>query len=70
MNLREAEDDLVKVLAVKTRKEAKQIALRDSISATQPRMQVLRRTLQLHKSKRDECAKPISHRLQGVVSFL
>ncbi|KAG2327937.1 hypothetical protein Bca4012_036968 [Brassica carinata] len=63
-DLREAEDELVKVLAVKTRKEARQMGLRDSISATQSRIQVLKRTLQLHKSKKEEHAKTISQRLQ------
>ncbi|ESQ45779.1 hypothetical protein EUTSA_v10010553mg [Eutrema salsugineum] len=55
--LRDAEDELVKVLAEKTRKEARQVGLRDSISATQSRIEVLRRTLQLQKSKREEHAK-------------
>ncbi|KFK34120.1 hypothetical protein AALP_AA5G104000 [Arabis alpina] len=63
-DLREAEDKLVKVLAVKTRKEARQMGIRDSISATQSRIEVLRRTLQLHKSKREEYAKIISQQLQ------
>ncbi|CAH8350782.1 unnamed protein product [Eruca vesicaria subsp. sativa] len=65
-DLREAEDELVKVLAVKTRKEARQMGLRDSISATQSRIQVLRRTLQLQKSKKEEFTKTISQRLQGL----
>ncbi|CAA7056486.1 unnamed protein product [Microthlaspi erraticum] len=65
-DLREAEDELVKVLAVKTRKEARQMGLRDSISATQSRIEVLRRSLQLQKSKREEYAKVISQQLQGL----
>ncbi|CAF1708028.1 hypothetical protein HID58_055317 [Brassica napus] len=65
-DLREAEDELVNVLAVKTRKEAKQMGLRDSISATQSRIQVVKRTLQLHKSNKEEHSKTISHRLQGL----
>ncbi|KAJ0241696.1 Kinetochore protein SPC25 [Hirschfeldia incana] len=65
-DLREAEDELVKVLAAKTRKEARQMGLRDSISATQSRIQVLKRTLQLHKSKKEDYSKTISHRLQGL----
>ena len=88
-DLRQAEDELVKVLAgiikvsnfesfyffeylhfffyvlVKTRKEAKQMGLRDSISATQSRIQLLKRSLQLHKSNKEEQSKTISHRLQG-----
>lgn len=65
-DLKEAEKELVKVLSAKTRKEAMQMGLRDSISATQSRIQVLKRTLQLHKSKKEERAKTISHRLQGL----
>ncbi|CAF2087085.1 BnaA06g20830D [Brassica napus] len=65
-DLRQAEDELVKVLAVKTRKEAKQMGLRDSISATQSRIQLLKRSLQLHKSNKEEQSKTISHRLQGL----
>ncbi|ESQ45738.1 hypothetical protein EUTSA_v10010559mg [Eutrema salsugineum] len=64
--LREAEDELVKVLTEKTRKEARQMGLRDSISATQSRIEVLRRTLQLQKSKREEHAKVISQQLQAL----
>lgn len=52
--------------AVKTRKEARQMGLRDSISATQSRIEVLRRSLQLQKSKREEYAKVISQQLQGI----
>ncbi|KAF2577107.1 hypothetical protein F2Q70_00011216, partial [Brassica cretica] len=69
-DLREAEDELVNVLAVKTRKEAKQMGLRDSISATQSRIQVVKRTLQLHKSNKEEHSKTISHRLQGILLAL
>lgn len=45
------------------------MGIRDSISATQSRVEVLRRTLQLHKSKREEYAKIVSQQLQGIVSF-
>ncbi|VVB04774.1 unnamed protein product [Arabis nemorensis] len=65
-DLREAEDNLVKVLAAKTRKEARQMGIRDSISATQSRVEVLRRTLQLQKSKREEYAKIVSQQLQAL----
>ncbi|CAN8278226.1 unnamed protein product [Cochlearia groenlandica] len=64
--LREAEGKLVKSLSVKTRKEARQMGIRDSISATQSRVEVLRRTLQLQKSKREEYAKVISQKLQAL----
>ncbi|KAG7560080.1 Chromosome segregation protein Spc25 [Arabidopsis thaliana x Arabidopsis arenosa] len=65
-NLREAEDELVKVLAVKTRKEARQMGIRDSISATQSRIEVLRRTLQLQKSKKEDSVRIISQQLQAL----
>ncbi|KAL9294258.1 Kinetochore protein SPC25 [Arabidopsis thaliana] len=65
-DLREAEDELVKVLAVKTRKEARQMGIRDSISATQSRIEVLRRTLQLQKSKKDDSVRIISQQLQAL----
>ncbi|XP_015578725.1 kinetochore protein SPC25 homolog isoform X1 [Ricinus communis] len=60
-SLREAEDEFVKVLAVKTRKEAKQMAIRDSISATRARVEELKRTVQVQRAKRDEYATIISH---------
>ncbi|KAJ9163775.1 hypothetical protein P3X46_023407 [Hevea brasiliensis] len=59
-SLREAEDDFVKVLAVKTRKEAKQLAIRDSISATRARIEELERTLQVQRARRDEYAAIMS----------
>ncbi|KAL1222118.1 putative kinetochore protein SPC25 [Cardamine amara subsp. amara] len=65
-DLREAEDELVKVLTVKTRKEAQQMGIRDSISATQSRVEVLRRTLQLQKLKKEESARVISQQLQAL----
>ncbi|XP_010426292.1 PREDICTED: probable kinetochore protein SPC25 [Camelina sativa] len=65
-DLREAEDEFVKVLAVKTRKEARQMGIRDSISATQSRIEVLRRTLQLQKSKKEESVRIISQQLQAL----
>ncbi|XP_010503449.1 PREDICTED: kinetochore protein spc25-like isoform X3 [Camelina sativa] len=65
-DLRQAEDEHVKVLAVKTRKEAQQMGIRDSISARQSRIEVLRRTLQLQKSKKEEYARMISQKLQAL----
>ncbi|XP_010515135.1 PREDICTED: kinetochore protein spc25-like isoform X1 [Camelina sativa] len=65
-DLRQAEDEHVKVLAVKTRKEARQMGIRDSISASQSRIEVLRRTLQLQKSKKEECARMISQKMQAL----
>ncbi|XWS50911.1 hypothetical protein CRYUN_Cryun12cG0131300 [Craigia yunnanensis] len=53
-NLREAEDELVKVLAEKTRKEAKQI------SAIKARVEELKRTVQVQRVRRDEYGAIIS----------
>ncbi|XP_010545997.1 PREDICTED: kinetochore protein spc25-like [Tarenaya hassleriana] len=64
--LREAEDELVRVLAVKTRKEARQMGIRDIISATKSRIEVLRRTVQLQKAKKDEYVAVISQQLQAL----
>ncbi|XP_065875083.1 kinetochore protein SPC25 homolog isoform X1 [Euphorbia lathyris] len=58
--LREAEDEFVKVLAVKTRKEAKQIAIGDSMSATGVRIGELEKAVQAQKARRDEYAAIMS----------
>ncbi|XP_023006028.1 uncharacterized protein LOC111498903 [Cucurbita maxima] len=58
--LREAEDELVKALAVKTRKEAKRLAITDSLAASRSRIEKLRNTLQDCKAKRDKYSNIIS----------
>ncbi|GMY14900.1 kinetochore protein SPC25 homolog [Fagus crenata] len=58
--LREAEDDMVKALAVKTRKEAKRMAIMDSISAKNARVEELKRSVQLLMAKRDQYATVVS----------
>ncbi|GAV58300.1 Spindle_Spc25 domain-containing protein, partial [Cephalotus follicularis] len=58
--LREAEDEFVKVLAVKTRREANQMATRDFISATKARIEDLKRTLHVKRTRRDEYAAFVS----------
>ncbi|KAL6318607.1 hypothetical protein AAG906_000685 [Vitis piasezkii] len=58
--LREVEDDLVKALAVKTRKEAKKMAIMDSISATKAKIEELKRIVEEHKARKDQCAAIIS----------
>lgn len=45
------------------------MGIMDSISATQSRIEVLRRTLQLQKSKKEESARIISQQLKGIVSL-
>ncbi|KAM1129073.1 hypothetical protein ACFXTH_038943 [Malus domestica] len=58
--LREAEDDLFKALAVKTRKEAKRMALMEAIEARKARIGVLKRTVQDQRAKREEYAAILS----------
>ncbi|KAK8536997.1 hypothetical protein V6N13_041948 [Hibiscus sabdariffa] len=59
-NLREAEDELVKVLAAKTREEVKGMAMRDSISAIKTRVEELERSVQFQRTRRDEYGAIIS----------
>ncbi|KAJ4712387.1 putative Kinetochore protein spc25, partial [Melia azedarach] len=59
-DLRDAEDELVKVLSVKTRKEAKQMAMRDSISAAKARIVEVKRTVEIRRARRDEYRAIIS----------
>ncbi|KOM40451.1 hypothetical protein LR48_Vigan04g064900 [Vigna angularis] len=62
--LREAEDELVKALAVKTRREAKRMALKDSIASVKERVEVMKTKIQRQRSKCEECASVVSqHRL-------
>ncbi|XP_062169497.1 kinetochore protein SPC25 homolog isoform X2 [Alnus glutinosa] len=58
--LREAEDEMVKALAVKTRKEAKRMAIMDSISAQKARVEELKRSVQEQKAKRNQYAATVS----------
>ncbi|KAK6924814.1 Chromosome segregation protein Spc25, C-terminal, partial [Dillenia turbinata] len=58
--LREVEDDLVKALAVKTRKEAKRMAVVDSISATKARIDELKKIVQDQRTRKNEFATIIS----------
>ncbi|KAK3406648.1 hypothetical protein EUGRSUZ_K02817 [Eucalyptus grandis] len=62
-SLQEAEDELVKALAVKTRTEAKRMAIMDSICAVKSRQENLRRSLQDQKARRDKCAAIVSQEL-------
>ncbi|KAK7835158.1 kinetochore protein spc25 like protein [Quercus suber] len=63
--LREAEDDMVKALAVKTRKEAKRMAIMDSIAAQRARVEELKRSVQVQSAKRDQYAAIISQHSLG-----
>ncbi|KAK4844167.1 hypothetical protein QYF36_017248 [Acer negundo] len=59
-DLRDAEDEFVKILAVKTRREAKQMAIRDSIAAKKARVEELKRTVEVQRARRDKNAAIIS----------
>lgn len=51
---------MVKALAVKTRKEAKRMAIMDSIAAQRARVEELKRSVQVQSAKRDQYAAIIS----------
>ncbi|PON72238.1 Chromosome segregation protein Spc [Parasponia andersonii] len=58
--LREAEDDLVKALSAKNRKEAKRIAIMESVAVRKARVEELKRHVQDQRAKRDEYAEILS----------
>ncbi|XP_028231539.1 kinetochore protein SPC25 homolog isoform X2 [Glycine soja] len=58
--LRETEDDFVKALAVKTRKEAKRMALMDAIASAKARVEDLNASIQEQRTKKQEYAAFIS----------
>ncbi|KAB1223442.1 Kinetochore protein spc25 [Morella rubra] len=60
IKLREAEDDMVKALAVKTRKEAERLAKMDSIAAQKARVEQLKRNVEEQRAKRDQYATIVS----------
>ncbi|MED6105967.1 hypothetical protein PIB30_000758 [Stylosanthes scabra] len=55
--LREAEDDLVKAIAVKTRKEAKRMALSDAIASAKARVEGLKVSIQQQQTKKKDFAE-------------
>ncbi|KAL5544083.1 hypothetical protein UlMin_007867 [Ulmus minor] len=59
-NLRKAEDDLVKALSVKTRKEAKRMAMMEALAARRARVEELKRCVQDQRARRDEYAAILS----------
>ncbi|KAL2492582.1 Kinetochore-Ndc80 complex [Abeliophyllum distichum] len=67
--LREAEDALVKALAVKTRKEAKQMIMRDSISDTKARIEELKEIVENQRAKKDEYADIISQQSEALAAY-
>ncbi|KAL8128528.1 hypothetical protein V2J09_017683 [Rumex salicifolius] len=64
--LREAKDQLVKALAAKTRKEAKRMAVMDSVSVTKAKVEEINRTLLDQKNRKDEYARIISQQLEAL----
>ncbi|KAK4350554.1 hypothetical protein RND71_029867 [Anisodus tanguticus] len=66
VELRELEDKLVKALAAKIRKEAKQIALADSISAMKDGVEELRGFVENQRASKDEYAAIISQQTDGL----
>ncbi|CAJ1974885.1 unnamed protein product [Sphenostylis stenocarpa] len=58
--LREAEDELVKALAVKTRREAKRMALKDAIASVKERVEVMKTRIQKQRTKNEKCATVVS----------
>ncbi|KAG5049885.1 hypothetical protein JHK85_010988 [Glycine max] len=59
--LREAEDELVKALAVKTRREAKRMALKEAIVSVKGRIEDLKTSIQKQRTQNEECATVVSH---------
>lgn len=66
--LREADDQLVKALAVKTRKEAKRMAVMDTVSVTKAKVEELNRALQDQKNRKEEYARIISQQLEALTT--
>ncbi|MCD7447940.1 hypothetical protein HAX54_036308 [Datura stramonium] len=69
VELRELEDKLVKALAAKTQKEAKQIAVADSISATKDRVEELRGVVENQRARKDEYAAIISQQTDELKAY-
>ncbi|KAI3454454.1 hypothetical protein Pfo_011117 [Paulownia fortunei] len=67
--LREAEDALVKALAVKTRKEAKRMAMMESISVMKARVEELKGLVEDQRERKDEYAAIISQQSEALTSY-
>ncbi|KAL6556874.1 hypothetical protein OROHE_006750 [Orobanche hederae] len=67
--LREAEDALVKALSVKNRKEAKRMALMESISDMKPRVEELKGLVEDQGKRKDEYAAIISQQLESLTAY-
>ncbi|PSR96709.1 Kinetochore protein like [Actinidia chinensis var. chinensis] len=64
--LREAEDDLVKALAAKTRKEAMRMTTMDSLSAAKARIEELKRIVEDQKARKNEYADIIRQQYEDL----
>lgn len=64
--LRLVEDDLVKALSVKTRKEAKKMAISDSISATKARLEENKKIVADQRARKDEFSEIISNQSEAL----
>ncbi|KAL4566610.1 hypothetical protein LXL04_030730 [Taraxacum kok-saghyz] len=64
--LRAVEDHLVKALSVKTRKEAKKMAIADSISATKARLEEHKKIVVDQRTRKDEFAEIISQQSEAL----
>ncbi|GAU21940.1 hypothetical protein TSUD_110790 [Trifolium subterraneum] len=63
--LKEIEDELVKVLAEKTRKEAKRMALEDAIASAKARVGNLNNSIQEHRNRKQEYTSFLSQHSLG-----
>ncbi|XP_052176312.1 kinetochore protein SPC25 homolog isoform X2 [Diospyros lotus] len=67
--LREAEDDLVKALAAKTRKEARRMATMDNISSTRAKIEELKQIIEDQKARRNEYAEIIAQQSEALSTY-
>ncbi|KAL1568243.1 kinetochore protein SPC25 isoform X2 [Salvia divinorum] len=66
--LREAEDALVKSLAVKNRKEAKRMTIMESLSVMKARVEELKGLVKDQRERKDEYAAIISHQSEALTA--
>ncbi|KAK1407225.1 hypothetical protein QVD17_38839 [Tagetes erecta] len=64
--LRAFEDELVKAISVKTRKEAQKMAISDSISAAKARIEELKKIVVDQRTRKEEYAEIISHQSEAL----
>ncbi|KAL9252959.1 Kinetochore protein SPC25-like protein [Drosera capensis] len=66
--LREAEDELVKAIAVKTRKEAKRMSTYDAITTTTVKVEELKRSVRELEVRKEEYTAIVSQQLDALAS--